>query len=206
MNVTKKTPRAEIKIGLGSAPLSSKPNGFGVSQATNSNETWIDSSVSEGKMLRLKPFALQMSPDDRTPLLLLRDEEQTQVLPVSLSPIEAGVTIAQSNPSLAPVSPHKASASILQTFGLKVAGCVFSEIRSQQQWVTLQVESDFGLRQISVRAAEAMSFCLFSEVPIWGSAQYAARSRGLVQELQGALADWESRQNHHLERQHKYIL
>ena len=120
------------------------------------------------------------------PLLLMKDESGEFTLPVPLNPMEAGVTLGQSNKSMAPVTPHKVSELLLASLSMKIDRCVFQGIKKGHLMVQLELKNHPYLEnKMVVRADEAMSLCLHLNVPIFASRDVIAKSRNYVADLQG---------------------
>ena len=159
------------------------------------NNSWI----------RLSPYAVQMAPDGIRPILILKDKTGVHSLPVPLNPLEAGIALTQSNKTIAPLTPHRVTESLLQTLRVSVESCVFCEIKGSFQFVNLKLKEDLPKSAkkrnspvLKVRADEAMSFCLHFNVPLYATEAFMERSRVLASEIQegtrslmaaGALSD-----------------
>ncbi len=131
-------------------------------------------------MIKLIPYGIQIAPDGHRPMLLLKDEKGELTLPVALNPLEAGVTLTQSNKSIAPVTPHKVTQILMEGLNLNFESCIFVELKGAHQYVRLNINGHPDLKFIKVRADEAMSFCLHFNVPMYASRNYIARSRVLT--------------------------
>jgi bifunctional DNase/RNase len=144
-------------------------------------------SAKNRSWIKLLPYAVQMSADGRRPILILKDHSGTHSLPVPLNPLEAGIALTQSNKSIAPLSPHKVTESLLQSLKIQFSSCVFSEIKGSYQYVTLTMKKDKSKTEVGplkVRADEAMSFCLHFNIPLYATQTFMDRSRTLAFEVQ----------------------
>jgi len=168
------------------------------------------------KLIPLKPFGMQLSADGMRPMLLLKDASGELTLPVPLNPLEAGVTLTQSNKSITPTTPHRVTELLLEGLNLKVETCVFTEIKGLRQYVRLQIQSSIpangemdlansSLKYLRVRAEEAMSFCLHFNVPMFATRNYIARSRTLSIELEGVTKGVQANPEL-MDKQHKFMM
>jgi hypothetical protein len=149
------------------------------------DDNFEDFNMNDRDLVKLVPYGVQLAPDGVRPMLLLKDEKGEFTLPVILNPLEAGITLTQSNKTIAPVTPHKVTEILMQGLNVSVESCLFIEIRGSHQYVRLNIQGSPDLKFIKVRADEAMSFCLHFNVPMYASKDYIARSRVLVADHQG---------------------
>jgi hypothetical protein len=139
-----------------------------------------------GLLLKLSPFGMTLTGDGQRPLLLMKDESGELTLPVPLNPVEAGVTLSQSNKAIPPMSPHKATELLLTSLNMKISRCIFLESVRGHLMVELDLENH-PLRQkkLTLRAEEAMSLVLQLGVPIFATRDTILKSRNYVAEMQG---------------------
>jgi len=168
-------------------------------------EGFEDAHLNDSDLIKLVPFGIQISPDGSRPILLLKDEKGELTLPVALNPLEAGVTLTQSNKSIAPVTPHKVTQVLMQGLNLNFESCLFIEIKGAHQYVRLNINGHPDLKFIKVRADEAMSFCLHFNIPMFASRAYIAKSRVLSSEMQHQAQNQISGPEL-MNKNHKYIM
>lgn len=144
-----------------------------------------DEKAKSQDLIRLYPYGLSVATEYSRPVLLLKDEKGENTLPVFLSPIEAGVTISQTNRSQAEASPHKFTSELLKKMGIEVVRCLFQEIRGHHQFVRFELKGAQGFDQIVIRADEAMSLCVHLNVPIYASHEFISNSRIMNAEMEG---------------------
>ncbi len=117
------------------------------------------------------------------PVLVLKAVKMDLTLPIPLNPLEAGITLAQSNKSIAPVSPHKATAALLKALSMNIDKCVFVEIKNSHQYVKLFITGHPQVRSLKLKAEEVLSLCLYLEVPLYTTREFIDRSRIMVAEI-----------------------
>jgi|GEM_PF-6782994 len=169
----------------------------------------LEKNQAESNWIRMKPYGVQISPDGERPLLLLKDQSQELVLPVRMSPLEAGVAITQSNPSVVPTSPHGVAQSLLTALGLNFSKAMFTEIRGSHQYLLLVLQGSSELKNLRVRADEAMSFCLHLQIPLYATRAFIEHSK--IWQVQGATQIHNSGRatsvsGGALRRTHKYVM
>ncbi len=133
-------------------------------------------------LVRLKPYGVTVGDTPQRPTLILKDESEMQVLPVPVTPLEAGLTVQQANLSTSPISPHRVCEKLLESLNLRIEKCVFVEIRNHLQYVRLYFEGHPSYGSMKVRADEAMSLCLHLGVPIFAAPQILKKSKIMQEE------------------------
>jgi hypothetical protein len=153
------------------------------------NESLTESeSVSINDLIKIVPYGISVGPEMIRPILIMKAETSDLTMPVPLNPLEAGVTLSQFNKSSAPITPHKATQELLRALGVKIEKAVFVEIKGQYQFLKLFISGyplvNEVVKEVKVRADEAMSLCLYFEVPIYTTQEMAVKSRILNAELE----------------------
>ena len=139
----------------------------------------------QNDLVRLFPYGLSLTADPHRPFLLLKDEGHQYTLPVAVSPIDAGVSLAQSNRGILESSPHKFAALLLSSLGVEIKQAVFVEIKGSHQYLRLYISGHPQLTSIKLRTDEAMSLCLYLGVPLFATRSFIGRSRVMSASLQG---------------------
>lgn len=187
------------------------PNGMGLDP---SNSTFVfdaDLLEVEGRnfsaeeLIEVKPYGVSVGTDFARPFLLLKDEAHKYTLPVAVNPIEAGVTLSQANKSVAPTTPHKFTQLLMESLQIQVEKCVFVEIKGHFQYVRLYLKNHPYTKSIKLRADEAMSLCLYLNIPIYVTADFVEKSRVMSSEMDTVAKDI-SAHPRIMEKKHTYIM
>ena len=136
-------------------------------------------------LIQLFPFGISLTTDVARPFLLLKDKEQTQTLPVALSPLEAGITLGQNNTQALSASPHRFTQILLESLSIKPAQAVFVEIKGVHQYLRIYLSGHPALNSVKVRADEAMSLCLHLGIPLFATANFINQSKLLNAQIDG---------------------
>lgn len=167
--------------------------------------TEVVNSALEGTVLiPLAPVGIQLMGEGMLPVLLLKDETGSVIMPVPLSPLEAGLTLGQSQPQLELMSPHRGSVQIFESLGLKIERAVFSEIRNQKQWLRLSLQGHPSMTSLLVPASGVISLCLHLQVPLFATQELIQKSRVMASELQG-MAEGLKRRSVSVKKTHYYL-
>jgi len=135
-------------------------------------------------LVQLFPYGLSVTTDVSRPLLLLKDEGHQYTLPVAVSPIEAGISLSQSNRAILESSPHKFTALLMDSLGVEIRQAVFVEIKGSHQYLRLYFSGHPHTNSLKLRADEAMSLCLYLGVPLFATKSFIGRSRVMNAQLE----------------------
>ncbi len=138
-----------------------------VKKTLRSKDDWIE----------LFPFGLTMGVDHMRPVMIFKDREETTVLPVWLSPIDAGNVMSQGQ--LRTGSPHAVACKVFEKAGIKISKCLFSEVKNNQQYVKLFFDSNPPLAPLEFLAQDAISLCVKTGAPFFANQNYVDQSRVL---------------------------
>jgi len=135
------------------------------------------------KEIELFPHGISVSSNLGRPVLILKDKNAVDVLPVWLNPLDAGVALTHLSQAGAGNTPHSVTRQVLEMVEFKLESCCFVELVGHHQFVVLTFTSQNGPRTIRVRADEAMSFCLQGQSRFFSSKELMARCRNLDADL-----------------------
>lgn len=139
-------------------------------------------------LIQLFPFSMNV--DITRPFLILKDKNHEHTLPVALNPLEAGVTLSQANKSIAPITTHRFSQLLLEKLSMKVEQAVFVEIKGVHQYLRMYTSGNAGVTSIKLRADEAMSLCLYLDVPLFATKSFIAKSKVMSAEIESMDRDF----------------
>lgn len=140
-------------------------------------------SYSDNDLVQVFAFGLSVGQELSQPIMIFKSNQGDITLPVLINSLEAGVTLAQSNKGIAPLSPHKATQQIFTSLGVKIEKCVFVEVKTNAQYVKIFFTENGNAKSIKVKASDAISLCLHLEVPIYTTKEVVIKSRVLVAEV-----------------------
>ena len=133
--------------------------------------------------IELEPFGLTTGMDGARPVMLFREKGGEAVLPVWLSPLDAGIALSQHQPSTFMLSPHEVTVSALKELGVKVETCHFREIKGNQQYVELKFSGSKKLTVMKARADHAISFCMQARAKFYCTREYLEQCRQVNAEM-----------------------
>ena len=136
-----------------------------------------------GEILELEPFGLTAGMDKSRPVMLFREKNGETVLPVWLSPLDAGIALTQHNTQTFAMSPHDVTLHALRILGVTPVSCHFTEVRGHQQYVELKFAGSKKLKTMKSRADHAISFCLQAKVKFYCTREFLKLCRDVEAQL-----------------------
>src|SRR4051812_26510776 len=88
---------------------------------------------SKSEWIEVFPFGVAIGANNVRPVMIFKDKAEKRVLPVWMSPLDAGIAVSQDKSP----SPHELSCQILSAFGLKLEKCLFKSVKGHHQFVEL---------------------------------------------------------------------
>lgn len=125
-------------------------------------------------LIELFPLSLSFTHDLQRPFLLLRDAKNEVTLSVALTPLEAGIFVAQNQNR--ENTPHHFLAEILRSFDIQIRQCVFVQIQSQTQHVRVYFSGHPLMNSMKLKADQAISVCLHFGVPFFATREFIQKS------------------------------
>ena len=148
------------------------------------SKTFNISSEAE-KWMEIFPYAVSLSSGTTRPVMLFKDKLETQILPVQLSPLDAGIAINERSAlgSSTSGSPHGLTHKVLGKLNIILEKCFFTEVKGHHQFVELHFSGDDRLSVLTSRADEVLSFCLSTEAHFYCQLDYFEKCRILDAEM-----------------------
>lgn len=139
--------------------------------------------------LEVEPYGVTASVDNVRPVMLFRVVDSEEILPVWLSPIDAGIALTQNHAQSAANSPHDITIKVLTQIGVKLEKCLFTEVRGNHQYVELHFTGHEIFKFIEARADQAISFCLQAGSKFYCRRAYIGDSKLMKSEMAAVTKD-----------------
>ncbi len=136
-----------------------------------------ESAFHQKDLIELFPLGITLAAEAQRPYLLLREQKGDRTLPVPMNPVEVGVSLTQANPTQVPTSPHHFSKLLMESLAIKAKQCVFVEIKGTFMYVRIYFTGSPLATSVKLRADEAMSLCLYLELPFFATPEFIQTSR-----------------------------
>jgi uncharacterized protein len=143
----------------------------------------LDLPKPKSEVIELQPFGITTGMDKARPVMLFREKDGEAVLPVWLSPLDAGIALTQHDKQTHASSPHDVPVQALAVLGVRAESCHFSEVKGHQQYVEIKFSGSRKLKFMKVRADHAVSFCLQARVKFFCTRGFIDQCRRVDAEL-----------------------
>lgn len=136
----------------------------------------IKSENTETIWIELFPYAISMGPLQTRPVLIFRDQAESLNLPVWLNQIDASIAALDLSKN---TNFHGLSLKIIDSAGIKIERCEFNEIQGHHQYVRLELSGHPKLKEMRVRADEAIPFCSAQKARFFSTQEFIMQCRDL---------------------------
>lgn len=143
----------------------------------------LDVPKPKSQVMEIEPFGITTGMDKARPVMLFREKGGEAVLPVWLSPLDAGIALTQHDMQTHATSPHDVPVQALGVLGVRAESCHFTEVKGHQQYVEIRFSGSRKLKVMKVRADHAVSFCLQARVKFFCTRGYIEQCRRVEAEL-----------------------
>ncbi len=131
-------------------------------------------------VIEIEAFGLSTGIERSRPVMLFREKGGESILPVWMSPVDAGITIAQ---NAFAITPHDVSLTVLKELGVGVETCRFTEVKGHQQYVEIKFSGSKKVKEMKFRADHAISFCLQARARFFCTREYLEACREIDVDL-----------------------
>lgn len=138
---------------------------------------------SEPEWMELTPFGITVHSPNARPILLLKNEDETETLPVWLSPVSAGMALADLSKGEVAGDPLAVTRKVMQAFGAELIRCDINELIGHHQYAELHFKGNHALTRLRVRAEDAAAFTLGMGAPFFSTKQHMMQCRQIDAQL-----------------------
>ena len=117
------------------------------------------------------------------PVMFFKNKDESQILPVWLSSLDAGIAIFQQERQEGISSPHDLAWKALKSLDIKLERCFFVEVKGYHQYVELHFSGSDKLKKLRSRTDEAISFCLSTDTKFYCKSEFIDRCRVVDAEI-----------------------
>lgn len=147
-------------------------------------------SISKNKKdsyVELFVYAFSNGDEVSRPVLIFRDLSEKWNLPVWLEYSEMGVRALEITSRYHSKSEHSLTASqtILQSAGIEITACYFDGVQGHHQYVLLKLKGHPKLKEIRMRADEAIPLCLAMKAQFFATPEFIMQCRDLDAQMLG---------------------
>ena len=132
----------------------------------------------EKKFREMKVGGLTVDPYTNTPIVLLKDLEEKDVVPIWIGFFEASAIATQlENVKLARPMTHDLMRNILETLGAKVLRIEVTDLKENTFYALIHIELDGEHYAIDSRPSDAIALALRTGAPIFVNEEVIEKSR-----------------------------
>jgi len=118
------------------------------------------SSGQEKPLVEIAPYGLSPGLENERPVLIFKAVKSEVTVAVPLSPLDAGISVAQTHQVGTTSSPHQLGLKLLKELGYEVDFCLLKKVKGHHVFVEVFLDKQEESLCIEARADEAISFCL----------------------------------------------
>ncbi len=131
----------------------------------------------------LTPYGITAHSPNARPILLLKNEDETETLPVWLSPVSAGMALADLSKGEVAGDPLAVTRKVMRAFGAELVRCDINELIGHHQYATLHFVGNSQLTRLRVRAEDAAAFTLGLGAPFFSTKEHMMQCRQIDAQL-----------------------
>ncbi len=157
----------------------------------SSTEEQIDSGVydevpknEEERLVEVFPYGITVGAEGSRPVLIFKDEEKRESLPVWVHPVDAGLVALNTEGSALPFSSHHVTSKLFDFMKLKMTSCIFVELVGHHQYVDLLFSGAKKVK-LRMRADSVMSLCLYLKARFFCTKKFIGACREVSVEMEG---------------------
>ncbi|MEO0336388.1 MAG: bifunctional nuclease domain-containing protein [Pseudomonadota bacterium] len=120
-------------------------------------------AVNFKELIEVEPHGLAPGLGETRPVLIFKSLDQKVTVAVPMSPLDAGISVAQSHGVGTTSSPHRLALNLLKELGFEVEFCLLKKVKGHHVFVEVHLKPEGAeecTMKIDSRADEAISFCL----------------------------------------------
>lgn len=135
--------------------------------------------MEEGQLIPLKVHGVLVDPNTDTQIVILRDENNADVLPIWVGTAE-GTSIRLALEGIIPPRPmsHDLISSFTDHLGLKITHVVVTDVKNNTYYATIHLSANGTVKTIDSRPSDAIALALRSKSPIYVSPDVLKRRGG----------------------------
>jgi bifunctional DNase/RNase len=130
-------------------------------------------------LVRLKVHGVLTDPNTETQIVILRDEQQSEILPIWVGTAEGNaIRLAMEGIVTPRPMSHDLIRSFVEHFNLKVSRVVVTDVRDNTYYASIYVVSRGSEWALDARPSDAIALALRSSSPVYASQEVLKRRGG----------------------------
>lgn len=141
------------------------------------------SEAVDTQWMELSPYGITVHSPNARPILLLKNEDGSETLPVWLSPVSAGMALADLSKGEVAGDPLAVTRKVMEAFGAELVRCNINELIGHHQYAELHFKGSSALKKLRVRAEDAAAFTLGLGAPFFSTKEHMMQCRQIDAQL-----------------------
>ncbi len=146
-------------------------------------------------MIEMKVFGLALDEQSQVPLLILKDKQETQVLPIWIGAMEAmSISVSLNKVEISRPLTHDLMLQTLQTLEAVIDKVVVVDLQEGTYYATIHLRQDDRTYMIDSRPSDAIALAVRAEVPVFANEELLEKvSKQFAETQEEVLKDEDSR-------------
>jgi hypothetical protein len=145
-------------------------------------------------MVKMKIFGLALDEQSQVPLLILKNQEETKVLPIWIGAMEAmSISVSLNKVSISRPLTHDLMLQTLETLGARITSVVVVDLKEGTYYAELHMEHQDRTYIVDSRPSDAIALAVRLDVPVYANEELLERmDKQFEEHSEAVLKDEES--------------
>jgi hypothetical protein len=145
-------------------------------------------------MVEMKIFGLALDEQSQVPLLILKNQEETKVLPIWIGAMEAmSISVSLNKVAISRPLTHDLMLQTLETLGVRITCVVVVDLQEGTYYAELHLEHEDRTYLVDSRPSDAIALAVRLNVPVYANQELLERmDKQFEEQSEAVLKDEES--------------
>ncbi|MEF8823894.1 MAG: bifunctional nuclease family protein [Desulfohalobiaceae bacterium] len=146
-------------------------------------------------MVEMKIFGLALDEQSQVPLLILKNQEETKVLPIWIGAMEAmSISVSLNKVSISRPLTHDMMLQTLETLGARIISVVVVDLQEGTYYAELHLEHGDRTYVVDSRPSDAIALAVRLDIPVYANEELLERmDKQFEDQSEAVLKDEESK-------------
>jgi bifunctional DNase/RNase len=146
-------------------------------------------------MVEMKIFGLALDEQSQVPLLILKNQEETKVLPIWIGAMEAmSISVSLNKVSISRPLTHDLMLQTLETLGASITSVVVVDLQEGTYYAELHLEHGDRTYVVDSRPSDAIALAVRLDAPVYANEELLERmDKQFEEQSEAVLKDEESK-------------
>jgi hypothetical protein len=145
-------------------------------------------------MVEMKIFGLALDEQSQVPLLILKNQEETKVLPIWIGAMEAmSISVSLNKVSISRPLTHDLMLQTLETLGAEITSVVVVDLQEGTYYAELHLKQQDRTYLVDSRPSDAIALAVRRDIPVYANEDLLERmDKQFEEQSEAVLKDEES--------------